>query len=130
MFLYTIYYKTFNDMGKLFKLTEEQYREVLKEWGYDGVNGSLPTSQTHNGKQKINTTIKVPKNNPQSAGEQYKQKMKEFQTNGVDPSQVNVNIETESYIISKKELSENRQKKLKKFSKTYTVTDFLNQINK
>lgn len=129
LFLYTIYYKTFSNMAKLFKLTEEQYRFALKE-GLVGDNGSNTTTT---GKPKL--SIQVDKTQSKTLDKSYEEAANTVKANNLHPKDVNfvVNDKTktsESYIISKKELSENRQKKLKENSITYTVSDFLNKINK
>lgn len=115
-------------MAKYFKLTEEQYRIALREGLISG-NGSDTTST---GKPKL--TVPVEKTASQDLNPGYKKAVEAVKANNLKPKDVNFVIDDkttqESYIISKKDLSENRQKTLKKNSKTYTVKDFLHQINK
>jgi hypothetical protein len=114
-------------MARLFKLTEEQYKTALKEGLID--NGS---NTTETGKTKL--TVPVEKTNTKPIERSYADAVNTVKANNLKPKDVNFVIDdktkNESYIISKKELSENRQKALKRNSTTYTVSDFLNQINK
>ena len=115
-------------MARLFKLTEEQYKIALEEGLID--NGSNTTTT---GKTKL--TVPVEKTNTKPIDKSYVDAVNTVKANNLKPKDVNFVIDdktkaNESYVISKKELSENRQKILKKNSTTYTVSDFLNQINK
>lgn len=105
---------------------------ALDEELIGSTTGTSPQTQMYNGKPKIDTTIKASPKNPQRLGTDYQKKLKEFQLNGVRPEQVNFTIEptNESYVITKKELAENRLRILKENSEMISVNDFLKKINK
>lgn len=115
-------------MGRYIRLTEEQYKMALSEELIGSTTSTTPQTQMLNGKPKINTTIKASK----QLGTDYEKTIKQFQANGVRPEQVNVTVEpaNESYVITKKELGENRLKVLKENSEMISVNDFLKRINK
>ena len=115
-------------MGKSIRLTEEQYKKMLDEGLFDGKDG------TNNGRPKIEVGVKAPKDNPNQLGQNLKQKQREVQQNGLKPEQVKYVVEPEatmeSYIITKKQLSEHKRRMLKESSELYTVKNFMNKLKK
>ncbi len=124
-------------MGRKFCITEEQYKRVMKEGilptgkftvqaKTDG-SGDDPTKaveQTKNDLEKIvpnaDKNFQVAANNPKSPNTQIVSNSNQAQDNGSSMS--------ESKIITKKQLQENRLKVLKKDSNLYTVKDFIKKF--
>lgn len=116
-------------MGRVFKLTEEQYRKALEEQVVDSV-GNISTS----GKPK--QVIPVEKTNTNSLDNSFKTAQSKLK-NPRDPDtqfvivdKTNNGLNTESYVISRSELSEQRRKIIEENTKMYSVDEFLNMINK
>ena len=116
-------------MGKVIKLTEEQYRKALQEAMVDSLGN---TSTSVSGKQ----VIPVEKNANTSLDTAYK-RVRDKMKNPDDPNtqyvvvdRTNSGLSTESYVISRKDLSEHRRKMIEESTTTYTVSEFLNMINK
>lgn len=94
-------------MGRRIKLTEEQVN-MLKE---NGVTLNADLAAANGDVAKAVETTK-----------------REASQSGIDPKKVNIQIPaTESKIITKNGISENRLKALKKTSTVYTLKDFLKQ---
>ena len=115
-------------MGKTFKLTEEQYRKAIDE----GVLGN-GSSLTSTGKQKL--TVPVDKTQSTTLDKSFQEAQQTVKDNGLHPKDVNfvVNDKTkqqESYVISRSDLSERRRKIIEQNTKSYSVEEFLNMINK
>lgn len=92
-------------MGKRFKLTEEQYN-ILKE------NGVTLTADLNATNGNVEQAVANTKKNASD--------------NGINPNKVNIQIPaSESKIITKKTIYENRLKSLKETSKIYTIKDFM-----
>lgn len=124
-------------MGRKFCITEEQYKRVMKEGilptgkftvqaKTDG-SGDDPTKaveQTKNDLEKIvpnaDKNFQVAANNPKSPNTQIVSNSNQAQDNSSSMS--------ESKIITKKQLQENRLKVLKKDSNLYTVKDFIKKF--
>ena len=116
-------------MGRLIKLTEEQYKRALEEQVIDSV-GNISTS----GKSK--QIIPVEKTNTNSLDNSFKTAQSKLK-NPNDPDtqfvivdKTNNGLNTESYVISRKDITENRKKVLEQHTKSYSVEEFLNMINK
>jgi ABC-type proline/glycine betaine transport system substrate-binding protein len=121
--------KTYIIMGRVFKLTEEQYRKALEEQVVDSV-GNISTS----GKPK--QVIPVEKTNTNSLDNSFKTAQSKLK-NPNDPDtqfvivdKTNNGLTNESYVISRSELSERRRKIIEENTKMYSVDEFLNMINK
>lgn len=124
-------------MGRKFCITEEQYKRVMKEGilptgkftvqaKTDGISDD-PTKaveQTKKDLEKIvpnaDKNFQVAANNPKSPNTQIVSNNNQTQNNG--------NSMSESKIITKKQLQENRLKVLKKDSNLYTVKDFIKKF--
>lgn len=128
-------------MGRKIRITEEQYNSFLKEGVLPNqkftvqANKSSNTNdatknveQTKNDLEKVvgtnvaNSNFEVATSNPNSPDTQIVSK------NTTDTN--NVTAVTENKFLTKKQLQENRLKKLKKHSEVYTVKDFINNFNK
>ena len=97
-------------MGRKIRITEEQYNMALRE----GVT--------------INADLSASKNDPKAAFDTANNQAKE---QGLKPGQYNIQFPnvSESKLITKKQLQENRLKALKENSKVYTVKDFIKKFN-
>ncbi len=115
-------------MGKTFKLTEEQYRKAIDE----GVIDSLGNVSTNGNKKQV---VPIEKTNTGSLDATYNDARKKFKNPDQDAQFVVVDktqngLTNESYVISRSDLSERRRKIIEENTKTYSVEEFLNMINK
>lgn len=96
-------------MGRIFKITEEQYRKALSE----GINITADPSSTNGDIKRA-----------------YDNARKQIQDSGADMNDATISIpaQNESRIITKKELMEARINKLKRNSDYYTTADFLKKL--
>lgn len=111
-------------MGKLIKLTEEQYKKALQE-GLVTTTTTTERDSTGNPKQEVEV---------KTNGDDLKTQYDRLKRNVKNPQDFKFVIDdkstNESYVISRSDLTEHRRKTLEKYTKTYTVEEFLNRINK
>ena len=127
-------------MGRKIRITEEQYKKILKEGVLVGSNQKF----TVKAQEKIGST---PEENVANTMNNLKQKYpdadknfevvspnKDNKTQTVSKPNTNTsdnNIAVmENKLITKKQLQENRLKALKENSQVYSVKDFINKFNK
>ena len=128
-------------MARKIRITEEQYKNVLKEGVLPNSNQTFTVqANTQNGtvskeeavtgtKEAINNTVGA------NAGKRFQvvadnSNNTQIVSKNETPNTNDTTTVTENKIITKKQLQENRLKVLKKNSVVYTVKDFIKGLNK
>ena len=126
-------------MGRKIRITEEQYKKILKEGVLVGSNQKFSVNAQENGntpEEKVANTMNDLKQKYPDADKNFEvvSPNKDNKTQTVSKPNTNTsnnNIAVmENKLITKKQLQENRLKALKENSQVYSVKDFINKFNK